>query len=153
MDSDFALKLFAYVVPSVSSIVMGIFAWSISRNVRREDEDNKRRDSMLDSHTKELTNVRQAMSDIAHKNELSARDVSMQVSSISASVGELKGAVTGLRVSFEDGREKQAAFYRTELAKLEQSLRQEMARHIQPDIPERVGALEALLESKSKRRK
>lgn len=140
---DPTLQTILLVAPSLASIVMGIFTWSISRNVKREDDDNKKRDATLEEHSKELVQVRADLTAMAHKNELSAHDLRTQVGAISAGVGELKGSLLGLRASFEEGREKQASFYRAELGKLETSMRQELARHIQPDLPARVAALEA----------
>jgi hypothetical protein len=76
-----------------------------------------------------------------------------QLAALAGSMGELKGALKGLRDSYEEGRDKQAAFYRTELTKLEQTFRQELSRNVHPDVPERLSKLEALVEALPKKKR
>jgi len=159
MDSNLAITLTGGSI-SLAAIVIAIVKWSLSRNVEHEDSvkvetkaelenHDKRLQEVRDTYTRELQDVRSEMMMSSHKAELSAHDARTQLASLAGSFGELKGALLSLRESFEEGREKQAIFYRAELAKTENLFRQEltrstleMSRSVHPELPERLSRLE-----------
>ena len=154
---------------SIASLVISFVIWSLKRNVEHEDTAKKKAETkqelfdrelqklrdeakadvqkLRDESKAEVSTLRTTLSDSAHKAEMTAHDARTQLANLAGAMGELKGALGGLREAYEEGRDKQAAFYRNELAKFEQGFRQELTRHLHPDLPERVSKLEALVEA------
>jgi len=148
---------------SFASLAIGFFIWSLKRNVQNEDNakaasDRKQEtfDKSLstskEQHDKEMHALRSDMMNALHKYELDSRDSRTTLAGLAAALGELKGALSSLREAYDEGREKQAQFYRAELMKTEQTFRQELTRNLHPDLPERVGRLEALAGAKLKKK-
>lgn len=148
---------------SFASIAIGFFVWSLKRNVQHEDNAkvtiDKRQEAFdkalstsKETHEREIHALRSDMMTALHKYELDSRDSRTTLATLAAALGELKGALSSLREAYDEGREKQAAFYRAELLKTEQTMRQELTRNLHPDLPERVAKLEAGVVAKPKRK-
>lgn len=167
MDQNATIALIVVGLPSaagaIGSAVWGFVKWSASRNLQHAEESAAATKATQVEHEKkiqditarsvlDLNTVRSEMAEKAHKAELESQDLRTQLSNITASLGELKGALGGIRGAFEEGREKQAEFYRSELKRAEQEFRQELARHSHPDLPERVAKLEMAAAAKSRKK-
>jgi chromosome segregation ATPase len=131
------------IAPALAAAVWGFFKWLLARTVKHEDDAKVKAESRQDKQERELLELTKQVSRTEHDADLRAQDARTQLTQLSGMLGELKGSLAGLRASFEEGREKQAEFYRNELKKTEQQFRQELSRAVHPDLPERVSTLEA----------
>lgn len=139
---------------SIATIVVSVVVWSLKRNVQHEDDSKKNTHERLEKTEARIAAVEKRLdqsfaqlekriSDVAHQNELDARDTAQKVSNLTSSIGTLQGLVSGLSTSVETSRDKMSTFYKVELDKLEQSFRQELSKSLHPDLPERMTRLEA----------
>lgn len=134
MDGNLAMAVTGGSV-SIASIIIGIIVWSLKRNVQHEDDAKK-------SAEARIVAIEKAVRD----RELAELEMRNIVGGISTGLGEIKGLVSSLTTSFETSRDKQAAHYREELAKLEHQFRSDLTRLFHPDLPERMSKAEARLE-------
>lgn len=160
MDGNLAMAITGGSV-SIAAIVVAVVKWSFGRNVQQADatvaalqlEATKTSDKLAaleKKHDDELAVLERKLIDAAHKNEMDARETSNKVSHLTTSIGELKGLTSSLGSLLDQNRDKMSEFYRAELSKLEQNFRQELSRHIHPDLPERVTKLEAMMPKRKK---
>ncbi len=128
MDSDTTIAVAVAAAPGIGAIVWGLVRWSFTRNVEHEDQKQERVETKQERFERELQEMRTEHATSMHKAELTAHDARTQLTALAGMLGELKGALNGLRDSFEQGREKQALFYRGELAKVEADFRQQVSK-------------------------
>lgn len=158
MDGNLAMAVTGGSI-SVAGIVTALVVWSLKRNVQHEDDGRKAdREKMATlekdlqaanaRHEKDLQDLRTSISDVKHQNELDARDVAQKVSTLTSTVGELRGLIQNLSSNVENSREKMSAFYKAELEKTEQVFRQELSRVVHPDLHDRVVKLETAASAK-----
>lgn len=147
MDANTSIAVVGGSV-SLASIVIGLIIWSLKRNVSHEDAWKQATAAKLERIEKEFAEFKQATA-------LREQDTVTKIGHLATNVGQLQGLIQQLNTALDNGRDKQAQFYREGLAKLEHDLRQELARHVRPEVPERVTALEqklAVLEASKLRR-
>lgn len=127
---------------SVAALIIAFVKWSLSRNVATEDKDKAKLEGRVEAQEKAL-------------NELRTQFVETrgEMRNIISIVSELRGLVQELKASMELGRDKQAQFYREELGKMEQLLRQDMTRAAQPELGGRVAELERAVAQLQQRRR
>lgn len=163
LDTETSIALVVSAIPSVGLVVWKVVEWSFARNVKHEEDKSKKAETTSERHERELQELRASlmqhkaalaaeMSASGHKAEMSAQDSRTQLTQLAGSLGEVKGSLLEMREAFEEGREKQAQFYRAELAKTEQQFRQELSRALHPDLPDRVSKLEMMLPTKRSRK-
>lgn len=171
MDAETSIAIAVVAIPGIVATGWKLIEWSFSRNLKHEEDAKKQladNDAKAateleeleaellkarEGFSRELQEMRSLFTEAAHTAAMKAHDASTQLAQLAGSLGELKGALQGVRQSFEEGREKQAEFYRGELMKMQQDFRQELSRHLHPDLPERMSKLEARLEAKRPRSK
>lgn len=117
----------AYILAGLA-LFWKFFDWSVARNVKTADEENKKRDVRIEEQKKEIEELKSG-----HQNEKNERK------QLTEKIDEARGILKEIRDNIELSREKQAKFYREELTKLEHLLRQEMTRAVSDIIarPER----------------
>ncbi len=125
---------------SLAAIVHGIIKWSLARNISHEDGAKAAFESRI-----------KALESITADQAIKLSESIGGVSRMTETLGEIRGTLRELRSQWEETRDKQSAFYRSELEKLETAIRQELSRHIHPDLPERMAALEAAVETKPRK--
>lgn len=163
MELGTALTVVGLGAPTIVGLIIAVFKWSLSRNVKHDDDWRDKQDtwrSKVDDQLKELPSAewRRSVDEELRRQKDASTNQSMEFAKMR---GEVQNAVTGigglqaslsqLMRAVEESRDKQAQFYREELQKAEQVMRQELSRHVHPDIPERVAALEAELDAASER--
>lgn len=130
---------------SVAALVVSLVQWSLRRNVAHEDAAKEKLE-------RRLTHVEQKMETRIETVEKSFGELRTQFIELRGEtrnlltlVSELRGLIHEMRTAMDTARDKQANFYREELAKVEQLLRQDMTRAVQPSfaLGSRVDALEA----------
>lgn len=141
MDGNLAMAVTGGSV-SIASIIIGVIVWSLKRNVQHEDDAKRANELRHAENDKRMDAIEEAV----RKRELAELEMRNMVSGISTGLGEIKGLVSSLTTSFETSRDKQAAHYREELAKLEHQFRSDLTRLFHPDLPERMSKVEARLE-------
>lgn len=160
MDGNLAMAITGGSV-SIAAIVVAVVKWSFGRNVQQADatvaalqlESAKVRaelTALKEKHDNELAQLERKLIDAAHKSEMESTSTSNKVAHLTTSIGELKGLTGSLGALLDQNRDKMSEFYRAELGKLEQNFRQELSRHIHPDLPERVTKLEAAMPKRKK---
>lgn len=100
-----------------SALLWQVFRWSIERNVRSADEENKRRDL-------EIAVLKKKQEEIEKENV----KLTYQLSSAVRTIEEVHTLLRGVQGEIERSRDKQAEFYRSELKRVEQELRNELRR-------------------------
>lgn len=133
MDPSLAMTVTGGTI-SVAAVIIAIIQWSLKRNVDHEDKAKDKLESRLEGFERDLraTQSKQAEAEGGLRNA-------------TTTLGEIRGVLQELRGSIDSSRDKQAQHYRDELEKVETGFRQELSRHVHPDLPERVTKLEALL--------
>lgn len=116
------------------ALIFGLVKWSFGRNLKNEDEAREKLEKRQDETDKALGEFRAQL-----------QKVEGQLSNLANVLPELKGTLQEMARSFETTREKQAQFYRDELEKLEQLLRQDITRVATPELSQRVTHLETRL--------
>ncbi len=124
MDTQSSIVLGAIGLQTLG-LVFALVKFSFGRNVKAEDDAREDLKKRVDAHEKDIASMQ--------------GDLKTLVSTLP----ELKGMLGEMSRSFEQTRDKQAAFYRGELEKMEQLLRQDMTRAVSPDTGMRLTALEA----------
>jgi hypothetical protein len=124
--SPYAVGVVGVVVGLIPAFVM----WSLSRNVKHEDESKAKlrldHDALAkdvlklrEESNKSISELQRLITDARHSSELQHRDVTSAVAGLTAAVGELKGIIGSLGATVEANRDKMSAFYKVELEKLE----------------------------------
>lgn len=178
MELGTALVTVGLGAPTIIGIIIGVFKWSLSRNVHHEDERNRQQAELLKEHGDELRELREdrlpamqrAFDDRFNKlreeldqrvaklrEDLAQRDAALatltgELRGVSSGIGELRGTISQLTGQLETGREKQAAAHREAMRELDVSIRQEISRHVHPELPEKVAKLEAQLNARTRKR-
>lgn len=160
MELGTALVTVGLGAPTIIGIIIGVFKWSLGRNVAHEDEHKKRTDAALGEHDKELRELRETVipnirttldNELKVLRESEAKRDSViselrgTLSGLGNSLGELRGSIAQLGGQLETGREKQALAHREAMKELETSMRQELSRHAHPELPEKVAKLEVAI--------
>ena len=127
---------------SLAAIIISLLQWSLKRNVGHEDKWRDDTSKEIASLRDELTKSREREA----KRDIDASETRGELRGVANNFGEMRGSINQIAASLEAGREKQAAFYREELQKVEQTMRQELSRHIHPELPEKVAKLETSVE-------
>jgi chromosome segregation ATPase len=123
--------------------IFALVRWSFSRNLQSEDHAKLEMRKKLETHDAKFEKLQSELGEL--KSSLG---------SLVTALPELKGALQEMARSFETTRDKQAQFYRQELEKLEQLLRQDMTRVVSPDLTMRVQRVEREVEAlKAKKRR
>lgn len=126
------------------TLIFALVRWSFGRNLDSSDKTVAELKLKQEEHGKTISALQTAL-------EVLQRDLRQLLSALP----EMKGTLQEMARGFDETREKQAAFYRGELEKLAQLLRQDMTRVVTPDLPMRIEKLEErvrLLETPKKRR-
>lgn len=132
--SPYAVGVVGVVVGLIPSFVM----WSLSRNVKHEDESKAKLRTdhealvadvlkLREESNKSISELQRLVTDARHSAELQHRDVTSAVAGLTAAVGELKGIIGGLGNTVEANRDKMSAFYKIELDKLEARVEAKLA--------------------------
>lgn len=127
---------------SLAAIIISLLQWSLKRNVGHEDKWRDDTSKEIVSLREELTKSREREA----KRDIDASEARGELRGVANNFGEMRGSINQIASALETGREKQAAFYREELQKVEQTMRQELSRHIHPELPEKVAKLETTVE-------
>lgn len=143
---------------SVAALVVAFVQWSLKRNVAHEDSLKAELKQRLEQTAPkaDLSKVEGRMDAIERRHEelkLQFTELKGEVRNVLALVSELRGLMHEMKSAMETGRDKQAQFYREELMKMEQLLRQDMTRAVQPDLGPRVAELERALSTLRTRRR
>jgi chromosome segregation ATPase len=136
METGTAMTLVGLGAPAITGLIVSFVTWSLKRNVSHED-------SWRQSTDNELRKLRERDA----KRDIEISELRGELRGLGNALGELRGSIHQLAGSLESNREKQAEFYREELQKVEQVMRQELSRHIHPELPEKVAKLEVSVES------
>lgn len=115
------------IVAETLGLLFLLIRGSFSRNVQNVDETLKTLNAKSEAHER-------AVNDLKH-----------DVKQLASIIPEVKGALSELTRATDQAREKQGAFYRSELERLEQTLRQDMTRAVSPDQQLRIHELETKL--------
>ena len=118
-----------------TALLWKLFDWSVSRNVKKADEENHKRDSKLEEQAKEIVTLKQELSQ--------ARN---DVKSLASDITSVRTILTEIREGLEKSRDKQSEFYRAEILKVEQTMRGEIQRAYNPEALQRVKELEKKVE-------
>lgn len=127
------------------AIIFALIRWSFGRNLDSSDKTVAELKRKQEEHGNSIAELRTAVTEL--KGDLKQ---------LLSALPEMKGTLQTMAKAFDETREKQAAFYRAELEKLAQLLRQDMTRVVTPDLPMRLEKLEdrvRLLEDPKKRRR
>ncbi len=141
MELGTALVTVGLGAPTIIGLIIGIFKWSLGRNVQHEDDYKKRMESELRELQEDLSSLRESEA----KRDSVISELRGTLSGLGSSLGELRGSISQLGGQLETGREKQAAAHREAMKELETSMRQELSRHAHPELPEKVAKLEVAL--------
>lgn len=124
------------------AVVLGLLQWAFKRLMRHEDLSKDSLDKRLtfleaelpklrlehvagqrevrETFFREVAGLQQMVASARMQGEMDTRSVSDKVSSMSTSVGELKGVLHQLTSTVEQNRDKMSAYYRSEMERLEQ---------------------------------
>ena len=113
------------------AVVLGLLQWAFKRLMRHEDLSKDSLDKRLtfleaelpklrETFFREVAGLQQMVVSARMQGEMDTRSVSDKVSSMSTSVGELKGVLHQLTSTVEQNRDKMSAYYRSEMERLEQ---------------------------------
>lgn len=127
------------------AIVFALIRWSFGRNLDTSDKTVSELKQKQEQHGNDITGLRTAVTELRG-----------DLKQLLSALPEMKGTLQTMAKAFDETREKQSAFYRAELEKLAQLLRQDMTRVVTPDLPMRIEKLEErvrLLETPPKKRR
>ena len=116
MDTATTVAVIVAAAPGVFAVVWGIVKWSFGRNIKLEDDSKLKSEAKFEKLETEVRELKTAQA-------LASQEARQQLTTLAGTLGELKGALTGMRDAFEEGREKQAVYYQGEMAKVEDSFR------------------------------
>ena len=110
---------------SIAGIVIGFVVWSLKRNVQHEDAGKvaltarcEANEKATTANEKAIAALRQELTEKLHASQLESRDASTKLSTLTGSIGELRGLVHQLGNTIELNRDKMSTFYRSELDKM-----------------------------------
>lgn len=138
---------------SVAALVIAFVQWSLKRNVENEDIAKARLEARVESVEKKFEGRVEAMERSLGELRTQFVELKGEMRNLLSLTSELRGLMHEMKTSMEVTRDKQAAFYREELSKTEQLLRQDMTRAVQPELAGRVAALEDEVSELRRRRR
>jgi chaperonin cofactor prefoldin len=141
MDSSLGIAIGGGTL-SIAALVVAFVQWSLRRNVENEDKTKERLETRVERIERSYEELK-----------LQVVELKGEFRNLLTLTSELRGLLHEMKAAMEATRDKQAQFYREELAKVEQLLRQDMTRAIQPDLSRRVAELEERMEKAEQRRR
>lgn len=138
---------------SVAALIIAFVQWSLKRNVDHEDVAK----AELKTRVEAVEHKLEARVEVVEKAHVELRtqfiELRGETRNLLTLVSELRGLMHEMKAAMETTRDKQAVFYREELAKMEQLLRQDMTRAVQPELGGRVAVLEEEVASLKRKRR
>lgn len=140
MDSSTTLALIGFALPTVASTILGLMVWSLKRNIHTEDTAKAQSEARIatlergfqefrEVYRSELERSRSNLTEAVHKSELNESNARTQLAALASSLGELKGAINGVREDLD------------------------IVRRLPPDLVERLLRIETALEPRVKRKR